>query len=63
MERKRARNRVAASKCRMRKLERIAVLDHQASQLRADNDELRNVAEKLRAEVYALKQVRNSFDH
>ncbi len=57
MERKRARNRLAASKCRMRKIERITVLDHQANQLRADNDELRNVAEKLKAEVYALKQV------
>ena len=57
MERKRARNRLAASKCRMRKIERITVLDHQANQLRADNDELRNVAEKLKAEVYSLKQV------
>jgi len=31
IERKRARNRVAASKCRLRKLERIAVLDNQVS--------------------------------
>ena len=59
MERKRARNRVAASKCRMRKLERIAVLDHQAGQLRADNDELRNIAEKLKAQVSSLKQVKS----
>ena len=33
-ERKRARNRVAASKCRMRKLEKIATLDQQANILR-----------------------------
>ena len=33
-ERKRARNRVAASKCRMRKMEKIATLDNQASGLR-----------------------------
>ena len=34
VERKRARNRVAASKCRMRKLEKIATLDQQAGALR-----------------------------
>ena len=36
-ERKRARNRVAASKCRMRKMEKIATLDHQASILKKVN--------------------------
>ena len=56
VERKRARNRVAASKCRLRKLERIAVLDHQASQLRAENDELAALADKLKAQIYSLKQ-------
>jgi hypothetical protein len=56
VERKRARNRVAASKCRLRKLERIAVLDDQAKQLRAENEELAAVADKLRAQVYSLKQ-------
>ena len=34
VERKRARNRVAASKCRMRKIEKIATLDQQAEALR-----------------------------
>jgi len=57
VERKRARNRIAASKCRMRKLERIAVLDQQAGQLRANNDELKSLTEKLRAEVFELQQV------
>ena len=56
MERKRARNRVAASKCRMRKLERIAVLDDQAKQLRAENEELIAFSERLKAQLYKLKQ-------
>ena len=56
VERKRARNRVAASKCRMRKLERIAVLDHQANQLRTENEQLVKLADKLRSQVYSLKQ-------
>jgi hypothetical protein len=56
VERKRARNRVAATKCRMRKLERIAVLDDQASHLRSDNDQLAKLADKLRTQVYSLKQ-------
>lgn len=60
MERKRARNRIAASKCRMRKLERIAVLDQQAGQLRANNDDLKNLTEKLKAEVFELQQVEKS---
>ena len=56
VERKRARNRVAASKCRMRKLERIAVLDDQAKQLRAENDELIAFSERLKEQLYKLKQ-------
>ena len=56
VERKRARNRVAASKCRMRKLERIAVLDNQANQLRSENEQLAKLADKLRSQVYTLKQ-------
>ena len=56
VERKRARNRVAASKCRMRKLERISVLDHQANQLRTENEQLVKLADKLRSQVYSLKQ-------
>lgn len=56
VERKRARNRVAASKCRMRKLERIAVLDQQANQLRSENEQLAKLADKLRSQMYTLKQ-------
>ena len=56
VERKRARNRVAASKCRMRKLERIAVLDNQANALRSENEQLAKLADKLRSQVYTLKQ-------
>ena len=51
VERKRARNRVAATKCRLRKLERISVLDTEASKLRAENDSLNRSMEKLRLEV------------
>ncbi len=40
----------------MRKLERIAVLDQQAASLRADNEQLAKIAEKLRSQVYSLKQ-------
>ena len=48
VERKRARNRVAASKCRLRKLERISVLDAQAQNLKSDNERLAALADKLR---------------
>ena len=47
---------MAASKCRMRKLERIAVLDQQANQLRSENEQLAKLADKLRSQVYSLKQ-------
>ncbi len=40
----------------MRKLERIAVLDSQANQLRLENDQLAKTANKLRSQVYHLKQ-------
>ena len=40
----------------MRKLERIAVLDNQASQLRSENEQLAKLADKLRSQVYTLKQ-------
>ena len=40
----------------MRKLERIAVLDNQANQLRNENDQLAKLAEKYRSQVYSLKQ-------
>ena len=51
VERKRARNRVAASKCRMRKIEKIQTLDQETSCLKAENDELAGIANKLREQV------------
>ena len=39
---------MAASKCRLRKLERISVLDAQAQTLKSDNERLAALADKLR---------------
>jgi hypothetical protein len=47
---------VAASKCRMRKLEKIATLDQEAGKLRQENDELVGLTLKLKDEVYRLQQ-------
>ena len=51
VERKRARNRVAATKCRLRKLERISVLDNEASKLRVENELLSKTTENLKQKV------------
>lgn len=56
LERKRARNRVAARKCRTRKLERIARLEDKVNDLKGQNNELSTQATKLRDEVCKLKQ-------
>lgn len=56
LERKRARNRVAARKCRTRKLERIARLEEKVSDLKGQNNELSSQASKLREEVCQLKK-------
>ncbi len=56
LERKRLRNRVAASKCRKRKLERISQLDDRVSALKGENAELAAVVKKLKAAVCDLKQ-------
>ena len=56
LERKRARNRVAARKCRTRKLERIARLEDKVDDLKGVNDELSVQATKLREEVCKLKR-------
>lgn len=56
LERKRARNRVAARKCRTRKLERIARLEDKVADLKGQNNELSTQASKLRDEVCKLKQ-------
>ncbi|TSR15991.1 Transcription factor AP-1 [Bagarius yarrelli] len=54
-ERKRMRNRVAASKCRKRKLERLARLEERVSRLTGENGELRGAAESLRDQVTQLR--------
>lgn len=56
LERKRARNRIAARKCRTRKLERIARLEDKVADLKGQNNELSGQASKLRDEVCKLKQ-------
>ncbi|XP_019939807.1 transcription factor JunB isoform X2 [Paralichthys olivaceus] len=55
-ERKRLRNRLAASKCRRRKLERIARLEDKVKVLKTDNAGLSNTASVLREQVAQLKQ-------
>ncbi|KAK9538864.1 hypothetical protein VZT92_004008 [Zoarces viviparus] len=55
-ERKRLRNRVAASKCRKRKLERISRLEDRVKNLKNQNTELVSSANVLRDELALLKQ-------
>ncbi|XP_042874994.1 transcription factor AP-1-like [Penaeus japonicus] len=56
LERKRLRNRIAASKCRRRKLERISRLEDKVKSLKGENMELQAVVNKLRDQVCSLKQ-------
>ena len=56
IERKRLRNRVAASKCRKRKLERIAQLDGRVQELKGQNLELENMVKRLKDSICGLKQ-------
>merc|ERR1711992_257379 len=56
LERKRQRNRLAAFKCRKRKLERISHLEGKVKDLKGENVELANVVKKLKDSVYGLKQ-------
>ncbi|XP_013398583.1 transcription factor AP-1 [Lingula anatina] len=56
LERKRARNRVAARKCRTRKLERISRLEERVNHLKSINTELSSTAGQLRDQVAYLKQ-------
>lgn len=55
-ERKRLRNRIAASKCRKRKLERISRLEEKVKSLKNQNTELASTASHLRQQVAQLKQ-------
>lgn len=56
LERKRQRNRVAASKCRKRKLERISKLEDRVKILKVENHELGAVLVNLKQHVFDLKQ-------
>ncbi|KAG0712760.1 Transcription factor AP-1 [Chionoecetes opilio] len=56
LERKRLRNRIAASKCRRRKLERISRLEDKVRNIKGENTELQNVVNRLRDQVCSLKQ-------
>lgn len=56
LERKRQRNRVAASKCRKRKLERISKLEDKVKTLKTDNSDLGLLLKQLKENVCKLKQ-------
>lgn len=56
LERKRARNRLAAQKCRTRKLERISRLEDRVADLKGQNSDLSATASSLRDQVIKLKQ-------
>lgn len=56
LERKRQRNRIAASKCRRRKLERISRLEDKVKMLKGENSELGSVVHKLKEQVCRLKE-------
>ncbi|KAM3873993.1 junE proto-oncogene, AP-1 transcription factor subunit [Diretmus argenteus] len=55
-ERKKLRNRIAASKCRKRKLERISRLEEKVKVLKTQNLDLASTASMLREQVAQLKQ-------
>merc|ERR1719150_192037 len=56
LERKRLRNRQAATKCRKRKLERISHLDGRVQQLKEENGDLVAIVRRLKDNVARLKQ-------
>eukprot|EP00099_Drosophila_melanogaster_P013716 NP_476586.1 Jun-related antigen, isoform A [Drosophila melanogaster] len=56
LERKRQRNRVAASKCRKRKLERISKLEDRVKVLKGENVDLASIVKNLKDHVAQLKQ-------
>ncbi|XP_077440117.1 transcription factor JunD-like [Vanacampus margaritifer] len=55
-DRKRLRNRIAASKCRRRKLERISRLEDKVTTLKNQNTDLASTADVLREQVAQLKE-------
>lgn len=56
LERKRQRNRLAASKCRKRKLERIAKLEDKVKLLKGENTDLSALVNRLKQQVCHLKE-------
>lgn len=56
LERKRARNRMAARKCRTRKLEQIATLEIRVNELKSQNAALASSASALKGEVVQLER-------
>ena len=56
LERKRLRNRLAASKCRKRKLEKISNLDEKVTDLKEENAELMGIVKRLKDSICNLKQ-------
>lgn len=61
LDRKRARNRLAATRCRNRKLERISRLEERVKELKGQNTSLADTAAALRDQVCRLKQ--NIIEH
>lgn len=57
VERKKARNRIAASKCRLRRLQRESDLQEKVRRLKDHNQELNNELNSLREKVHNLKKV------
>ncbi|GAU92284.1 hypothetical protein RvY_04384 [Ramazzottius varieornatus] len=56
VERKRERNRLAAAKCRMRKIERIAQLEERVKELKDQNGELANSRQQTQQDLANLRQ-------
>jgi FtsZ-binding cell division protein ZapB len=57
LERKREKNRHAAQKCRMLKLERISRLQQRVDELKEQNDQFANTSATLRDQVGKLRQL------
>lgn len=56
LQRKRLRNRIAASKCRKKKLERISQLQEQVDKLKSENQQYEKMISVLRQEIEGLQQ-------
>jgi len=56
LERKRSRNRVAATKCRKKKLEKISKLEERVKVLKSENTDLGQILKQLKDNVCNLKQ-------